>query len=165
MSDKITMNYAASLILHDVVNEILYEKKDGMLVEREVPFGLKYKLGKNKAYLDKDYEDFYRIKLEIMAIYGDATKDGKDVEITDPEKRVKYEQAIQLLLAHPVEHVIDKVDPKDLQFFTEPLNIDYTALKYFQAYMCDEPELLKELTTHTQFELTLDIPEEETNNG
>lgn len=159
MNDKTTINYSIALILNDAINKILYEVKDGNLIERPLAFGLKYKLGKNIAYIEKDLQNLNEAKLKLIATLGEPSEDGKNVIIKDDNKKAIFVEAMNELLLKEVSHSISKLDPKDLEAITENIDIDYNTLKIFEAYMCNEPELYKELNTDIQF--TFNIPTEE----
>ena len=149
MSDKITITYSIALILESAMNKILYDEQGN---ERMLPFGIKYRIGKNKAYIDKDVADFNNIKLKLIATFGDPTEDGKDVVVTDPTKKQMFISAMNELLLTEVSHYITKLKTEELETLNLNIDVDYNTLKIFQAYMCDEPELFKDLTTDINIE-------------
>lgn len=148
------INYSIALILDDCINKILYDEEGN---ERTLPFKLKYKINKNKSLISKDVSDFEKIKLQLIAIYGEPTADGKEVVVKDPNKVDAFMKAINLLLLQEIEHSITKIEEEDLSSLTMNINIPYPKLEIFQAYMCDEPELLRELTTGAKFNIDLPI--------
>lgn len=148
------INYSIALILDDCINKILYDEEGN---ERTLPFKLKYKINKNKSLISKDVSDFEKIKMQLIAIYGEPTADGKEVVVKDPNKVDAFMKAINLLLLQEIDHSITKIEEEDLSALTMNINIPYPKLEIFQAYMCDEPELLKELTTGAKFNIDLPI--------
>lgn len=148
------INYSIALILDDCINKILYDEEGN---ERTLPFKLKYKINKNKSLISKDVSDFEKIKMQLIAIYGEPTTDGKEVVVKDPNKVDAFMKAINLLLLQEIEHSITKIEEEDLSSLTMNINIPYPKLEIFQAYMCDEPELLKELTTGARFNIDLPV--------
>lgn len=148
------INYSIALILDDCINKILYDEAGN---ERTLPFKLKYKINKNKSLISKDVSDFEKIKMQLIAIYGEPTADGKEVVVKDPNKVGAFMKAINLLLLQEIEHSITKIEEEDLSSLTMNINIPYPKLEIFQAYMCDEPELLKELTTGARFNIDLPV--------
>lgn len=153
------INYSIALILDDCINKILYDEEGN---ERTLPFKLKYKINKNKSLISKDVSDFEKIKLQLIAIYGEPTADGKEVIVKDPNKADAFMKAINLLLLQEIEHSITKIEEEDLSSLTMNINIPYPKLEIFQAYMCDEPELLKELTIGARFNIDLPVVPEDT---
>lgn len=156
MSDKITITYSIALILENAMNKILYDEEGK---ERMLPFGIKYRIGKNKAYIDKDVTDFNNIKLRLIATFGDPTEDGKDVVVSDPAKKQMFISAMNELLLKEVSHYITKMKTEELEVLTDNIDVDYNTLKIFQAYMCDEPELFKDLTTDVDIKFEDLVPE------
>lgn len=162
MNDKIKINYATALTLRNSCEKILYEDQfDGSRKERPISFRLKYKINKNYALLEKDAKDFENLKLQILAIYGDPTEDGQNVVVKDPKKVDAFMKAINTILMQEVTHTITKIDESDLECLTGKVNIPYQELSLFQAYMCDEPELLRQLSENLQFKIELPVIEEE----
>lgn len=162
MNDKIKINYATVLALRNACEKILYEDQlDGSRKERPISFRLKYKINKNYALLEKDAKDFENLKLQILAIYGDPTEDGQNVVVKDPKKVDAFMRAINNILMQEVTHTIIKIDEADLECLTGKVDIPYQELSLFQAYMCDEPELLRQLSENLQFKIELPVIEEE----
>ena len=95
MSEKIVINYATAIILNKVCDEILYENKtnpDGSIsrIERPTSFRLKYRIQKNKSFLEKDVYNFEKWKTQLLATYGSLITDdagNQQVKIVDPEKK------------------------------------------------------------------------------
>lgn len=159
MSEKITINYATSLILDRVCNEILYEDKinpDGSVsrVERSLPFKIKYRLTKNLAYIEKDVYNFEKFKTRLLAAYGSLVEENgvQQVKVVDPEKKQLFINSLNKLLATEITHSITKIDPLDMDCLTHETALDHSAIKLFIGFMCDEPELIKELNTEIDFD-------------
>lgn len=159
MSEKITINYATSLILDKVCNEILYENKtnpDGTIsrVERSLPFRLKYRLSKSLAYIEKDVYNFEKFKTRLLAMYGDLVEENgtQQVKVVDPEKKKLFINSLNKILATEVTHSITRIDPSDLEELTYTTSLDHSAIKLFIGFLANEPELIKELNTEIDFD-------------
>lgn len=159
MSEKITINYATSLILDRVCNEILYEDKinpDGSVsrVERSLPFKIKYRLTKNLSYIEKDVYNFEKFKTRLLAAYGSLVEENgvQQVKVVDPEKKQLFINSLNKLLATEITHSITRIDPLDIDCLTHETALDHSAIKLFIGFMCDEPELIKELNTEIDFD-------------
>lgn len=159
MSEKITINYATALILDKVCNEILYENKtnpDGTIsrVERSLPFRLKYRLSKSLAYIEKDVYNFEKFKTRLLAMYGDLVEENgtQQVKVVDPEKKKLFINSLNKILATEVTHSITRIDPLDIDCLTHETSLDHSVIKLFIGFMCDEPELIKELNTEIDFD-------------
>lgn len=156
MSEKITINYATAIILNKVCDQILYETlPDNTKKERVIPFRLKYRISKGLSYISKDIYNFEKWKLQLLATYGDPTEDGTNVVLSDPEKKKLFINSLNKILATEVTHSISKLEPEDLEqldFKVDETSISYSAMKLFQAYFCNEPDLLKELNTEINFD-------------
>ena len=159
MSEKITINYATSLILDRVCNEILYEDKinpDGSVsrVERSLPFKIKYRLTKNLVYIEKDVYNFEKFKTRLLAAYGSLVEENgaQQVKVVDPEKKQLFINSLNKLLATEITHSITRIDPLDIDCLTHETALDHSAIKLFIGFMCDEPELIKELNTEIDFD-------------
>lgn len=159
MSEKITINYATSLILDKVCNEILYEDKinpDGSVsrVERSLPFKIKYRLTKNLAYIEKDVYNFEKFKTRLIAMYGDLVEENgvQQVKVVDPEKKKLFINSLNKILATEVTHSITRIDPSDLEELIYTTSLDHSAIKLFIGFLANEPELIKELNTEIDFD-------------
>ena len=159
MSEKITINYATSLILDRVCNEILYEDKtnpDGSVsrIERSLPFKIKYRLTKNLAYIEKDVYNFEKFKTRLIAMYGDLVEEKgvQQVKVVDPEKKKLFINSLNKILATEITHSITRIDPSDLEELTYTTSLDHSAIKLFIGFLANEPELIKELNTEIDFD-------------
>lgn len=157
MAESVTITFAAALVLDSVMQEILYDKvktPDGTIVkvERDLPFRLKYRIEKNKAYIDKDVEDFNRYKLQLLATYGESDEIGQNVIIKDPEKKKLFIQSMNNVLLKQITHPISKIDPADLESLNHTTGLSYDEFKVFIGYMCDEPEFITALNTEIDFD-------------
>ena len=160
MSEKITLNYASSLIINKVCEEILYENKvnaDGTIsrVERAgMPFRLVYRLSKNYSYIQKDVYNFEKWKTQLLATYSDIVEENgvQRVKIIDPEKRKLFINSLNKILATEVTHSITRIDPSDLDVLDYKSNLTPSEVKIFLGFFCAEPELIKELNTEIDFD-------------
>ena len=166
MNETIEMTVGISVALRDIADKILYEKymtNDGTLAvrERKLPFRLKYRLGRNLTGIDKDVKWFNDNRTLLVAKYGEPSKDGTGVEITDPEKIEAFSKEINALLTTKTKHTVVRVDPSDLEVLTENLDISYDEIKLFIGFLSDEPELFKDLDMQYNIEVPTATPEED----
>ena len=165
MNETIEMTVGISVALRDIADKILYEKymtNDGTLAvrERKLPFRLKYRLGRNLTGIDKDVKWFNDNRTLLVAKYGEPSKDGTGVEITDPEKIEAFSKEINALLTTKTKHTVVRIDPSDLEILTENLDISYDEIKLFIGFLSDEPELFKDLDMQYNIEVPAETPEE-----
>ena len=168
-TEQINITLGVSLILGDVINEILYAKKTDengqtYTVDRDLPFKLRYKLNKNRMIFEKDSKEFQNYRLIALAQYGEPSEDGKSVVINDPEKQELFKKRISELIEVPVSHNIVRLDPDDFDAVTDTtITISPDAMSLFIGYMTNDPELLKDLESKLNVEVgTLAETTEET---
>ena len=70
-----------------MVEKLLFTVKevDGkrVVVDRELPFRLRYRLNRNRQLLEKDATYFDRQRLILLAKYGERTEDEQNVVIKE----------------------------------------------------------------------------------
>ena len=158
-TERIDITLGVSLILGDVINLLLYTKKkdaDGKeyIADRDLPFKLRYRLNKNRMLFEKDSREFEKVRLFTLAKYGEATEDGQNVVITDPQKQGFFRKELGDILETPVSHSIVRLDPEDLDLVTDTdINISPDAMALFIGYMTNDPELQKDLDTKININL------------
>ena len=152
-TEQINITLGVSLILGDVTNLLLYTKKKGpdgkdYYVDRELPFRLRYRLNKNRLLFEKDSKEFQKQRLFALAKYGEATPEGDNVTINDPQKQELFRQEITKMLDIPVSHNIVGIEPEDLDLVKDTdIEISPDAMALFIGYMTNDPELQKDLST------------------
>lgn len=156
MSESIEMTLGVALVLDEVARKILYaikeENGEKVIVDRELPFRLRYRLNKNKMILDKDVEWFNQQKLIALAKYGEPTEDNTSVAIKDPEKMEKYKEEIGRLIDLKINHEFVELEPQDIEMIEDPdITVSPDAMTLFIGYLTNDPELDKELS----FEINL----------
>ena len=153
------LSYANIIAIYTAMDTILYNtNENGERMERSLPFRLKYKLSKNLGIAQKNSYDFNSIKDELLSIYGVPSPDGQTIVINNEENKKKFMAAINLLLSKEVEVSIDKINVEDFESITENINVPYDTLRIFQAYVCDEPEFFKTLSTSIDFDFREIVP-------
>lgn len=158
-SEQIEITMGISLILRDIINELLYARKttpDGReyVVDRELPFRLRYRLNKNRLIFEKDAKEFQDRRLFALAKYGEPTEDGKNVVINDPQKQELFKQEISQIIDTPVTHTIVRLEPEDIELVSDTdINIAPDAMGLFIGYMTNDPELQKDLDTKINIRL------------
>ena len=152
MSERMEMTIGVSMVLSEVTEKILYsiEEKDGkkVLVDRDIPFRLRYRLNRNRTMFNRDVQFFNREKLLLLAQYGEPSEDGRNVVITDEKKMEMYRDSISRLLDSKVEHSIMTVEIEDIEKISDSdIRISPDAMTLFIGYMTNDPELRKDLSS------------------
>ena len=145
------MTLGVSLVLSEMVEKLLFTVKeiDGkkMVVDRELPFRLRYRLNRNRQLLEKDAQYFDKQRLILMAKYGEPTEDGMNVIIKE-DKQEEYKKAISDLVDSGVEHDIMVLEPEDLTTINDTdINVSPDAMTIFISYMTNDPSLQTELNS------------------
>lgn len=151
-NETITMTLAIALALDEICQKLMYSvvEKDGkkVVVDRELPFRLRYRLNRNRTLLSKDVEFFTKRKALLFAQYGEPTEDGEDVVINNEENLAKYKEAMSDLLDKEVSHTFFTLSPEDLDMVKDSdILISPEAMSVFIAYMTDDEEVKKSFRT------------------
>lgn len=151
-NESITMTLAIALALDEICQKLMYSvvEKDGqkVVVDRELPFRLRYRLSRNRTLLSKDVELFNKRKALLFAQYGEPTEDGENVTITNEENLEKYKQAMSNLLDKEVTHTFFTLAPEDLDLVKDSdILISPEAMSVFVAYMTDDQEIRESFRT------------------
>ena len=151
-NETITMTLAIALALDEICQKLMYSvvEKDGkkVVVDRELPFRLRYRLSRNRTLLSKDVELFNKRKALLFAQYGEPTEDGENVTITNEENLEKYKQAMSDLLDKEVTHTFFTLAPEDLDLVKDSdILISPEAMSVFIAYMTDDQEIRESFRT------------------
>lgn len=152
MSTKTEMSLGVSLLMSEITEKLLYttEEREGqkVLVDRDIPFRLRYRLNKNRVMFDRDVQFFNKQKLLYLAQYGEPSDDGRNVVIKDEHKLELYREAISNLVDSKVEHNIMTLEPEDLELIEDTdIPISPDAMTLFIGYMTNDPDLEKDLAT------------------
>ena len=151
-NETITMTLAIALALDEICQKLMYSvvEKDGkkVVVDRELPFRLRYRLNRNRTLLSKDVEFFTTRKALLFAQYGEPTEDGENVVINNEENLAKYKEAMSDLLNKEVSHTFFTLSPEDLDIVKDSdILISPEAMSVFIAYMTDDEEVKKSFRT------------------
>ena len=151
-NETITMTLAIALALDEICQKLMYSvvEKDGkkVVVDRELPFRLRYRLNRNRTLLSKDVEFFNKRKALLFAQYGEPTEDGENVVINNEENLAKYKEAMSNLLDKEVSHTFFTLSPEDLDMVKDSdILISPEAMSVFIAYMTDDEEVKKSFRT------------------
>ena len=151
-NETITMTLAVALALDEICQKLMYAvvEKDGkkVVVDRELPFRLRYRLNRNRTLLSKDVEFFTKRKALLFAQYGEPTEDGENVVINNEENLAKYKEAMSDLLDKEVSHTFFTLSPEDLDMVKDSdILISPEAMSVFIAYMTDDEEVKKSFRT------------------
>ena len=146
------MTLAIALALDEICQKLMYSvvEKDGkkVVVDRELPFRLRYRLSRNRTLLSKDVELFNKRKALLFAQYGEPTEDGENVVINNEENLAKYKEAMSDLLDKEVSHTFFTLSPEDLDMVKDSdILISPEAMSVFIAYMTDDEEVKKSFRT------------------
>ena len=151
-NETITMTLAIALALDEICQKLMYSvvEKDGkkIVVDRELPFRLRYRLNRNRTLLSKDVEFFNKRKALLFAQYGEPTEDGENVVINNEENLAKYKEAMSNLLDKEVSHTFFTLSPEDLDMVKDSdILISPEAMSVFIAYMTDDQEIRESFRT------------------
>ena len=151
-NETITMPLAIALALDEICQKLMYSvvEKDGkkVVVDRELPCRLRYRLNRNRTLLSKDVEFFNKRKALLFAQYGEPTEDGENVVINNEENLAKYKEAMSDLLDKEVSHTFFTLSPEDLDMVKDSdILISPEAMSVFIAYMTDDEEVKKSFRT------------------
>ena len=151
-NETITMTLAIALALDEICQKLMYSvvEQDGkkIVVDRELPFRLRYRLNRNRTLLSKDVEFFNKRKALLFAQYGEPTEDGENVVINNEENLAKYKEAMSDLLDKEVSHTFFTLSPEDLDMVKDSdILISPEAMSVFIAYMTDDEEVKKSFRT------------------
>ena len=156
MAENVKMTLGTALVLSEMVNMLLTKKitdSDGKerLIDREIPFRLKYRLTRNKATLDKDVVKCNEFRLLALAKYGEPTEDGQNVVINDPQKMQEFMAVLMEYLRIEVEHSVQKLDPKDFDEITDVISVPEDSIKVLLGYLVEDKEFLEDIATEIKF--------------
>ena len=168
MSKNVEMTLGISLVLSDIIQAILYQVKevDGnkTIVERELPFRLKYRLNKNSLVLSKDRELFEKKRLLLLAQCGEPDETGENVAIRSEEAMAKFKEELGVFLEGTVSHTITGLDPYDIDKVKDAdIPVSSDAMKLFIQYLTEDADLEKELSieTHVNIKTAAPVAKEE----
>lgn len=155
MSEKLEMTLGVSLLLGEITEKILYkvEEVNGekVVVDRDVPFRLRYRLNKNRVLFNKDAQAFNQRKLMLLAQYGEPSEDGQNVVIKDEGKMTLYREAIGTLIDSTVEHNIMTLEPEDIELIKDTdILVSPDAMTLFIGYMTNDPEFDREISSEVK---------------
>ena len=168
MSKNVEMTLGISLVLSDIIQAILYQVKDvdgnKTVVERELPFRLKYRLNKNSLILSKDRELFEKKRLMLLAQYGEPDESGDNVVIATEENMAKFKADLGAFLEGTVSHTVTGLDPYDIDKVKDAdIPVSSDAMKLFIKYLTEDGDLEKELEIEAHINLkTPSVPKTET---
>lgn len=157
MREQTTMTVGIAIVLNEVSRLLLYKQKTNengqpVLVDREIPFRLKYRLNKNRMMLETDVKRFNQSRMIALAKYGEQAPDGENVIITDPVKRQAFEKEISDLIDSQVTHPLNLLDPRDFEVINDTdMPISPEAMSIFTAYMVDDPDFQKDIELSVRF--------------
>lgn len=156
MAENVKMTLGTALVLSEMVNMLLTKKitdSDGKerLIDRDIPFRLKYRLTRNKATLDKDVAKFNEFRLLALAKYGEPTEDGQNVVINDPQKMQEFMAVLMEYLRIEVVHSVQKLDPKDFDEITDVISVPEDSIKVLLGYLVEDKEFLEDIATEIKF--------------
>lgn len=148
------MTLGVSLVLNEIAEKLLYTVKDidgqKMIVDRELPFRLRYRLNRNYDILKKDAKYFDMQRMMLMAKYGTPTDDGKNVVIAE-DKQEEYKEKISELIDSTVEHTIMTLEPDDIVLINDTdITVSPDAMTVFIGYMTNDTAFTDELTTEVK---------------
>ena len=154
MAQPVELTIGMVLRLKRVCDDILFEKTaSGIVMERNLPFRLKYRLGKNMTYIDKYSASFMQNQLYFRATFGTENPETHEIEF-DEEGKKKFEQAIRLLLGTKVTINVTTLEPEDIELLTHSAAATVEDIRIFTAFMMSEPEFFKDIDSQVDIDLT-----------
>lgn len=164
MNDSIKMTLNASWVLNNVINNILYQKKENSeeFVERDFTFKVKYKLQRNQAQLIKDVEFINKERNKLLEKYGTVDKE-KNLITVNPENKEIYIKEISNLVNTVVEHSFFKFTPEEVFSFGDTPAISTDEMDLFITLLVDDPELKKDLREEIKIQDPAEISESSKN--
>lgn len=157
MREQTTMTVGVAIVLNEVSRMLLYkqtknENGQPVLIDREIPFRLKYRLNKNRMMLETDVRRFNQARMIALAKYGETAPDGENVVITDPVKKEAFQKEVSDLIDSQVIHPLNLLDVADLDLVKDTdMPISPEAMTIFTAYMVDDPDLKKDIELNVKF--------------
>lgn len=153
MGQPMRMTIATALQLKKVCDDILYSKDSaGNITEKELPFRLKYRLGKNMTYLDKHASTFVQNKLYFQANFGTENPETHAIELEETGAK-QFAYALKELLKKEVTVSITPLDPEDIELLTDNTSVSFEDIRIFTAYMMDEQDFFKDINARVEIDL------------
>ena len=154
MSQPVTLRLSTVLQLKKVCDNILYEKdSEGRINERDLPFRLKYRLGKNMTYLDKYTSVFLLNQLYFKANCATENPETHAIEFEeDGAKRFAY--ALKELLKKEVTINITTLEPEDIELLTFNTPASLEDVRIFTAFMMNDQDFFKDINSKVDIDLT-----------
>lgn len=163
MAQPVELTIGMILRLKKVCDDILFERDaSGLVRERNLPFRLKYRLGKNMTHIDKYSSSFMQNQLYFKATFGTENPETHKVEL-DEEGKKKFEQAMRLLLGTKVTINVTTLEPEDIELLTHNTAVTIEDIRIFTAFMMSEPEFFKDVDSRVDIDLTKILEDVERN--
>lgn len=123
------------IALHNVLTKILFDyDKDGKLLERKLPFNVKYKLQKNLNIVSKDYLFFETERNNIIKKYGEE----KENKIKLKEENFEdYKSEVEKLLDMEVSRNLLKLSDEEVESIGD-VEADCAEMEVFIEYLTDK---------------------------
>lgn len=156
MIKTVEMPLGISIVLYDIVNQLLNEEKEAegktITAPRNLPLKLSYKLNRCKNILERDYKQFEEKRIFYIGKYGKTSEDGNVFEIA-PEHKEAYESSIDALLETEVSHSVNKLEPADFEALTNDVKIAMpeSLMKLLLAYLVEDDEYIKDVGVNINF--------------
>ena len=143
MSQPIKLRLSTVLQLKKVCDNILYEKdSEGRITERDLPFRLKYRLGKNMTYLDKYSSVFLQNQLYFKANFGTENPETHAIEFEEE------------LLRKEVTINVTTLEPEDIELLTFNTSASLEDIRIFTAFMMDDQSFFEDINSKVDIDLT-----------
>lgn len=156
MTKTVEMPLGMSIVLYDIIGQILNEEKevDGkkISIPRNLPLKLSYKLNRCRNILERDYKQFEEKRVFYIGKYGKTSEDGSVFEVA-PEYKEAYESSIDALLETEVSHSINKLEPADFEALTNDVKISMpeSLMKLLLAYLVEDEDYIKDIGAPINF--------------
>ena len=156
MTKTVEMPLGMSIVLYDIIGQLLNEEKevDGkkITIPRNLPLKLSYKLNRCRNILERDYKQFEEKRVFYIGKYGKTSEDGSVFEVA-PEYKEAYESSIDALLETEVSHSVNKLEPADFEALTNDVKISMpeSLMKLLLAYLVEDEEYIKDIGASINF--------------
>ena len=121
--------------LHNILTKILFDyDKDGKLLERKLPFNVKYKLQKNLNIVSKDFLFFETERNNLIKKYGEEKEDKIKLK---EENFEDYKSEVEKLLDMEVSRNLLKLSDEEVEAIGD-VEADCAEMEVFIEYLTDK---------------------------
>lgn len=143
MNETVKMTLAAAVSLYDLLERILFSKGEEGVVERDLPFNIKYKLQRVINQLSRDYDYTSTKRTEFIKQLGVKEPDSDYIRV--PEDKIgEFNEEMNKIYSIVVEHNFKKFTPEEVELLAVD-GFNSQEIYLFASALVDDPELTAEL--------------------